>query len=134
MADIIKELLDSSKTIAVVGISSDPGRPSYRVARYLQGCGYKIIPVNPTISEVLGEKAYSSLRDIPEKVDIVDVFRRSEDVPPIADDAIAIKAGALWMQEGIVNKPAAQKAEKAGLKVVMDHCIMMEHLRCKGGE
>ncbi len=131
MSDIIEQLLKDSKTIAVVGLSSDPGKPSYRVARYMQECGYKIVPVNPTITEALGEKAYPSLRDVPDKIDIVDVFRRSEDVPPIADAAIAIGAKALWMQEGIENKPAAQKAEKAGLKVVMDRCIMMERIRCK---
>ena len=129
--DEIEQLLKEAKTIAVVGLSSDPGRPSYRVARYMKECGYKIIPVNPTIIECLGEKAYANLRDIPEKVDIVDVFRRSEDMPPIADDAIAIKAGCLWMQAGIENQPAAKTAEKAGLKVVMDRCIMMEHIRCK---
>ena len=129
--DEIEQLLKEAKTIAVVGLSSDPGRPSHRVAHYMQECGYKIIPVNPTITECLGEKAYANLRDIPEKVDIVDVFRRSEDIPPIADDAIAIKAGCLWMQDGIENKPAAKAAEQAGMKVIMDRCIMMEHIRCK---
>jgi predicted CoA-binding protein len=114
--DEIEQLLKEAKTIAVVGLSTDPSRASHRVARYLKECGYKIIPVNPTISECLGEKAYGSLRDIPERVDIVDVFRRSEEVPPIADDAVAIKARCLWMQ-GIENKPAAKTAEKAGLKV-----------------
>ncbi len=131
MSDFIEQLFKESKTIAVVGLSSDPGKPSYRVARYMQGCGYKIIPVNPTITEALGEKAYPSLQAVPDKIDIVDVFRRSEDVPPIADAAIAVGAKALWMQEGIENKSAAQKAETAGLKVVMDRCIMMEHIRCK---
>jgi uncharacterized protein len=131
MGNVIEDLLKNSKTIAVVGLSSDPEKTSYRVARYMQECGYKIIPVNPTIKEVLGEKAFASLRDIPQEVDIVDVFRRSEDVPPIADDAVAIKAKALWMQSGIVNNTAAKKAEKAGLKVIMDHCIMREHIRCK---
>jgi uncharacterized protein len=131
MENMIGDLLKNAKTIAVVGLSPDSSRPSHRIARYLQECGYRVIPVNPTIKEVLGEKAYASLREIPEKVDIVDVFRRSEDVPPIADDAIAIKAAALWMQEGIVNKSAADKARAAGLKVVMDRCIMMEHLHTK---
>jgi uncharacterized protein len=131
MGNVIEDLLKSSKTIAVVGLSSDPEKTSYRVARYMQECGYKIIPVNPPIKEALGEKAFASLRDIPQEVDIVDVFRRSEDVPPIADDAVAIKAKALWMQSGIVNKTAAKKAEKAGLTVIMDHCIMREHIRCK---
>jgi uncharacterized protein len=131
MADMIENLLKEARTIAVVGLSADAGKASHRVARYLQECGYRIIPVNPTISSVLGEKAYPGLRDIPEKVDIVDVFRKAEDVPPLAEDAIAIGAKALWMQEGIVNNAAAKTAEKAGLKVVMDRCIMTEHLRCK---
>jgi predicted CoA-binding protein len=127
-----KELLKEAKTIAVVGLSANPDRPSYRVSRYLQQQGYKIIPVNPNIREVLGEKAYPRLKDIPDKVDIVDVFRRSEDIPPIADEAIAIKAKVLWMQEGIVNEAAAKKAEAAGLKVVMDHCIMVAHSQSFG--
>ena len=131
MPNVIQDILRECKTVAVVGLSSDQSRPSYRIARYLQGCGFKVIPINPSISEVLGEKAYASLRDVPEKIDIVDVFRRAEDVPPIADDAIAIGAKCLWMQEGIVNKEAAKKAEQAGLKVVMDRCIMMEHLHSK---
>ncbi len=129
MENVIKDLLEGAETIAVVGLSANPDRASYRVARYMQEHGYKIIPVNPTVTEVLGQKAYASLKDIPEKVDIVDVFRRSEDVPPIADEAIAIKAKGLWMQEGIVNEPAAKKAESAGLKVVMDRCIMVAHAR-----
>lgn len=127
----IEKLLKDAKTIAVVGLSSDSSKTSYHVARYMQECGYKIIPVNPTIKESLGEKAYPNLHDIPVKVDIVDVFRRSEDVGPVADEAIEIKAGALWMQQGIVNEKAAKKAEKAGLTVIMDRCIMMEHIRCK---
>jgi uncharacterized protein len=131
MADMIEGLLKEARTIAVVGLSADAGKASHRVARYMQECGYRIIPVNPTISSVLGEKAYASLRDIPEKVDIVDVFRKAEDVPPLAEDAVAIGARVLWMQEGIVNKDAAKTAQKAGLKVVMDRCIMTEHLRCK---
>jgi uncharacterized protein len=131
MADIIENLLKESKTIAVVGLSADTGKASHRVARYLQECGYRIIPVNPTLSSVLGEKAYPSLRDIPEKVDIVDIFRKAEDVPPLAQDSIDIGAKVLWMQEGIVNQAAAKMAEKAGLKVVMDRCLMTEHIRCK---
>ena len=127
----IEKLLKDAKTIAVVGLSSDSSKTSYHVARYMQECGYKIVPVNPNIKECLGEKAYPSLRDVPAKVDIVDVFRRSEDVGPVADDAIEINAGALWMQQGIVNETAAKKAENAGLTVVMDRCIMMEHIRCK---
>jgi predicted CoA-binding protein len=131
MPNKIADIFRACKTVAVVGLSADENRPSYRIARYLQGCGFRVIPVNPNIQEVLGEKAYPSLRDIPEKVDVVDVFRRSEDVPPIADDAIAIGAKCLWMQEGIVNRQAAKKAEQAGLQVVMDRCIMMEHLHSK---
>ncbi len=127
--DEIREILKSARTIAVVGLSSDPGRPSYNVTRYMQEKGYKIIPVNPTITEALEEKAYSRLQDIPIPVDIVNVFRRSEDVPPIADVAIAIKAKVLWMQQGIINQEAARKAESAGLKVIMDKCIMVEHRR-----
>jgi predicted CoA-binding protein len=129
MENEIKEILENAKTIAVVGLSANPDRTSYAVSRYLQDRGYKIIPVNPTITESLGEKAYPSLKDIPEKVDIVDVFRNSRDVPPVADDAIAINARVLWMQEGIVNEEAAKKAEAAGLKVIMDRCIMVEHSR-----
>jgi predicted CoA-binding protein len=125
----IRDILESSHTIAVVGLSDNPERTSNRVARYMQEHGYRIIPVNPTIKEALGEKAYASLRDIPEKVDIVNVFRRSSDVPPVANDSIDIKAKALWMQEGIVNELAAQKARSAGLQVVMDRCIMIEHGR-----
>ena len=124
----VKEILENARTIAVVGLSSNPDRPSNRVARYMQDQGYKIIPVNPTVKEVLGEKAYPRLKDIPEKVDIVDVFRRSEDIPSIADEAIAIKAEVLWMQEGIINEPAAERAEAAGLKVIMDRCIMIAHI------
>jgi len=131
MSTNIPQLFKECKTVAVVGLSTDESRPSFRIARYLQTCGYKVIPVNPNIKEVLGEKAYPSLKDIPQKVDIVDVFRRSEDVPPIADDAIAIGARCLWLQEGIVNKAAAKKAEQAGLSVVMDRCIMMEHMHTR---
>jgi uncharacterized protein len=128
MSSDVKELLENAKTIAVVGLSSNPDRPSYRVSSYLQEQGYKIIPVNPTVKEVLGEKAYPTLKDIPEKVDIVDVFRRAADVLPIADEAIAIKAKALWMQEGIINDDAAEKAKLAGLQVIMNRCIMVAHI------
>jgi predicted CoA-binding protein len=129
MTNEMKELLESARTIAVVGLSDKSERTSYRIARYMKEHGYKIIPVNPNIAEALGEKSYPSLRDIPEKVDIVNVFRNSPDVPPIADDAIAIQARELWLQEGIVNELAAKKAESSGLKVVMDRCIMVEHAR-----
>jgi len=125
----IVALLSSAKTIAVVGLSDNPDRSSFGIARFLQNKGYRIIPVNPVVESVLGEKSYASLTDIPEKVDIVDVFRRSEFVPEIAGQAIAIGAKALWMQLGIVNEEAAQKARDAGLTVVMDHCIGVEHRR-----
>jgi uncharacterized protein len=133
MSKKIKALLEKAHTIAVVGLSDKPERTSYQVSRYMQEQGYRIIPVNPNIKETLGEKAYPSLRDIPEKIDIVNVFRNSPDVPPIAEDAIAIRAEGLWLQEGIINESAAWKAESAGLKVVMDRCIMVEHARlCRG--
>jgi predicted CoA-binding protein len=132
MNDLEKELLKSARIIAVVGLSPSPDRPSHRVSSYMQAHGYKIIPVNPAITEALGEKAYPTLKDIPEKVDIVNVFRRSEDIPPIVEEAIAIKAGALWMQEGIINEAAARKAEVAGLKVIMDRCIMVSHSNLYG--
>ena len=125
--DPITDLLRTSKTIAVVGLSSDPRRPSHEVAAYLQSAGYKIIPVNPNESEVLGEKSYARLEDIREPIDIVDVFRRPEEVPPIADSAIAIKAKALWLQQGITNAQAATKAHAAGLLVVEDACLLVEH-------
>ena len=126
-ADRITEVLQSAKTIAVVGLSSSPLRPSYGVAAYLQSHGYRIIPVNPTIKGALGEKAYPSLRDVPEKIDIVDIFRRPDNVPPIVDDAIAIQAPVIWMQEGVVHEEAAAKARAAGIFVVMDLCILKEH-------
>lgn len=127
----IAELLRTSKTIAVVGLSSNRFRPSYGVAEYMQEAGYRIIPVNPAESEVLGEKCYASLSDVPEKVDIVDVFRRPEFVPGIVDEAIAAGAKAVWMQEGVVHEEAAEKARKAGLFVVMDRCILKDHARLR---
>ena len=127
--DPIRDLLRSSKTIAVVGLSSNPRRPSHEVASYLQRVGYKIVPVNPNESEVLGEKSYARLEDIPFPVDIVDVFRRPEDVPPIAEAAVAIHAKALWLQQGITNAEAAAKAHAAGLLVVQDACLFVEHKR-----
>jgi uncharacterized protein len=127
--DPIADLLRSCKTIAVVGLSSDPRRPSHEVAAYLQSAGYKIIPVNPNESEVLGEKSYARLEDVGEPIDIVDVFRRPEQVPAIADSAIAIKAKALWLQQGITNQAAAEKAHAAGLLVVEDACLFVEHKR-----
>ncbi len=124
--DTIKKIL-ALKTIAVVGLSANPQRPSYRVAAYLQANGYKIIPVNPGQDEILGKKAYPKLKSIPVVVDVVDVFRQPEHVPPIADDAIAIGAKALWLQDGVVNPAAAEKAEAAGLLVVMDDCMLRRH-------
>jgi len=117
----------SMKTIAVVGLSDKEDRPSYRVASYLKGHGYRIVPVNPMITEWQGEKSYPNLEAIPFPIDIVDIFRKSEDVPPIVKGAIAIGAAAVWMQEGVVSEDAAREAEKAGLLVVMDRCLMKEH-------
>ena len=124
--DPIAEILKSSKTIAVVGLSNRKFRPSYGVAEYLKSAGYRIIPVNPNETEILGEKCYARLEDIPEKVDIVDVFRRSEFVPEIVDAAIRIGARAIWMQEGVEDEPSAARARSAGLFVVMDRCIVKE--------
>jgi predicted CoA-binding protein len=127
----LKEILTHYKTVAVVGISPKEDRPSYRVASYLKSKGYRILLVRPNGDTILGEKVYPNLLEIPEeiRVDIVDVFRKSEDVPPVVDDAVQRGAKVLWMQEGIINKEAATKAEKAGLKVVMDRCIKKEHQR-----
>lgn len=122
----IAKLLTSAKTIAVVGLSPKMYRASFGVAEYLQSLGYRIIPVNPNVSEVLGEKSYARLEDVPEKIDIVDVFRRSETVPEVVDAAIRIGARAVWMQEGVVNEAAAAKARGSGLFVMMDHCIAKE--------
>jgi predicted CoA-binding protein len=127
----IPELLRSARTIAVVGLSSNRSRASYAVSSYLQRSGYRIIPVNPEETEVLGEKAYARLEDVPEHIDIVDVFRRSEYVPEIVDSAIGVGAGAVWMQEGVSHEAAAEKARKAGLTVVMDRCILKEHTRIR---
>ena len=127
--DEIRELLESSETIAVVGLSSSRMRPSYGVAEYMQRAGYRIIPVNPNEEEVLGEPAVDRLEDIREKVDIVDVFRRPEFVPEIVDSAIAIGAKALWLQEGVIHEAAAKRARDAGLFVAMDLCIMKEHAK-----
>ena len=125
----ISELLRSSHVIAVVGLSSKKFRPSYGVAEYMQHEGYRIIPVNPHESEVLGEKSYARLEDIPDRIDIVDIFRRSEFVGPIVETAIRLGAKAVWMQEGVEHEEAAQKARDAGLFVVMDRCILKEHSR-----
>ena len=122
------ELMRSARRIAVVGISNDPTRPSYDIARYLIDAGYEVYFVNPTIEgEVLGRRCYASLRDLPERVDIVDIFRRPEHVLPVVEDAIEAGAGAIWMQLGIVNEAAARLADEAGLPVVMDRCTKVEH-------
>ncbi len=129
MSDI-KQLLSTAKTIAVVGLSNKPDRASYGVAEYMQRAGYRIIPVNPVLKEpVLGEQPVASLSDIKEPIDIVDIFRRAEDVPPVVEEAIAVGAKAIWMQLGIVNQEAAAAAEAAGLEVVMDKCIKVEHMQ-----
>ena len=125
--DSIGDLLQRSKPIAVVGLSDSPMRPSYGVSAYMQSRGYKIIPVNPTIDETLGETSYPALRNVPEKIDIVNIFRRPEYVEEIVDQAIELKVPAIWMQEGVINQKAAEKAEKAGIFVVMYLCILKEH-------
>jgi predicted CoA-binding protein len=125
----ISEILHSARTIAVVGLSGKRYRPSYGVAEYLKRAGYRIIPVNPMEKEVLGERAYPDLDSIPEPVDLVDVFRRSEHVPEIVEAAIRIGAKAVWMQEGVIHEAAAARAEAAGLAVVMDRCILKDHRR-----
>src|SRR5690242_14765113 len=127
--DDIGQLLQGARTIAVVGLSSSPLRASHGVAAYLQMKGYRIIPVNPTIPGVLGEKAYASLLDVPEKIDIVDIFRRAEYVPEIVEQAIQLHIPAIWMQEGVIHHEAAEKARRAGIFVVMDHCMLVEHRR-----
>jgi predicted CoA-binding protein len=126
-SDQIGELLKRTKTIAVVGLSDSPLRPSYGVSAYMQSQGYRIIPVNPAIKGSLGEKAVASLSDVSEKIDIVDVFRRSEFVPEIIDEAIRLKVPAIWLQEGVIHEEAAEKARQAGIFVVMDKCILKEH-------
>jgi predicted CoA-binding protein len=125
----IRDLLTRYRRIAVVGLSDKPDRPSHGVAAYLQRVGYEVTPVNPTIHEALGVAAVPSLREAPQPVEIVDVFRRPEDVPPVADDAIAAGAKVLWLQEGIVNEAAAAKARAAGMTVVQDRCMFKEHRR-----
>jgi uncharacterized protein len=125
--DEIGELLKRSKTIAVVGLSDSPLRPSYGVSAYMQSQGYRIIPVNPQIKGALGEKAVASLDEVQEKIDIVDVFRRSEFVPEVVEEAIRLKVPAIWLQEGVIHEEAAEKARQAGIFVVMDLCIVKEH-------
>lgn len=129
----IKEVLQKARTIAVVGLSSNRLRASYGVSQYMQSAGYRIIPVNPNEKEVLGEKAYTRLEDVPEKIDIVDVFRRPEFVSPVVDAAIRVAARAIWMQEGVSDEAAAERARAAGLFVIMDSCILKEHRRLLRG-
>lgn len=129
--EVISNILDEAKTIAVVGISSDPSRPSYSVSRYMQSNGYRIIPVNPNETSVLGEKAYASLEDVSEKIDLVDIFRRSDEAGHHVDEAIRIGARGIWLQEGVIDEAAARRALDAGLQVVMDRCILKEHLKRK---
>jgi hypothetical protein len=126
-SDPIAEILQRAKTIAVVGLSDNPLRPSHGVSAYLQAQGYRIIPVNPQIQEALGEKSYPSLLDVPEKIDIVDIFRRPEFVEEVVDQAIQLKVPAVWMQEEVIHEKAAEKARQAGIFVVMDRCILLEH-------
>ena len=125
--DPAEKILRSARTIAVIGLSANPRRPSHGVARYLQHAGYRIIPVNPNVAEVLGERAYATLSELPGPVDVVEVFRRSEFAGAIVDEAIAIKAAAVWLQDGVVDKAAAERARAAGLDVVMDDCMMRRH-------
>jgi uncharacterized protein len=124
-----KEILERYKTIAVVGLSSDTWRPSFGVTRYMKNAGYKIIPVNPNETQVLGERAYPTLDDVPEEFEIVDIFRRPEFVPEVVEAAIRRNAKVIWMQQGVVNEKAAARARAAGLEVVMDLCILQEHMR-----
>jgi len=127
-----EKILKDNKVIAVVGLSSNPDRPSNQVAAYLKGKGYKVIPVNPNEKEILSEVCYPSLSAIPGHVDVVDIFRKSEDCPPIAQEAVKIGAGVVWMQEGVVSEEAAKCARDAGLRVVMDKCIKKEHQKISG--
>jgi predicted CoA-binding protein len=129
----LRRILKDCRTLAVVGLSADWYRPSYFAAKYMQEHGYRVIPVNPKYREILGEKCYASLREIPEKVDLVDVFRKTQDVMPIAEEAIAIGARVLWQQLGVKNEAAADKARAAGLEAVMDRCVKIEHGRLFGG-
>jgi uncharacterized protein len=125
--DPVTRALQTARTIAVVGLSNSPFRPSHGVAAYMQSHGYRIIPVNPEVEVVLGEKSYGSLLEVPERVDIVNIFRRSELVPEVVDQALQIKAPTIWMQEGVLHEAAAAKARRAGILVVMDSCILKEH-------
>ena len=127
-----EEILNSSRVVAVVGLSSRPDRPSHRVASYLKEQGYQVVPVNPGEKEILGEVCYPDLSSIPVPVDVVDIFRRYEDVPPIVEEAIQVGAKTVWMQEGVVNEVAASRASGAGLRVVMNRCMRKEHMKLRG--
>jgi predicted CoA-binding protein len=129
MSDSIAEILERGKTLAVVGLSSKAARPSHGVAAYMQSHGYRIIPVNPNVESVLGEKAFASLDEVPEPVDVVVVFRRPEFVPEVVEAAIRKQAKVIWMQEGVIHEQAAERARAAGLTVVMDRCILKEHAK-----
>jgi uncharacterized protein len=126
----ITEILRNYRVVAVVGLSNNPNRPSYRVAQYLQEHGFRIVPVNPGCQEILGERCYAGLRDIPFPVEIVDIFRKVEAIPTIVDDAIAVGAKVVWMQQGLEEPNAARQAKQAGLRVVMDRCLKIEHSQC----
>ena len=127
--ETIQRILDECRTIAVVGLSSDPSRPSHGVSSYMRRSGYKVIPVNPNETAVFGEKSYPDLAAVPEKIDLVDVFRRSDEAGKAVDEAIAVGAKAVWLQEGVIDRDAAQRALDAGLLVVMDRCWLKEHIR-----
>ena len=127
--ETIQEILENCKTIAVVGLSSNSGRPSHGVASYMRRRGYKVIPVNPNETEVFGDKAYAKLADVPEKIDLVDIFRRSSEAGGAVDEAIALGATAVWLQEGVIDHAAAKRAQDAGMLVVMDRCWLKEHAR-----
>ena len=131
--DPVEELLTKSKVIAVVGLSPRPDRDSYDVARYLQEQGYRIIPVNPAVDEVLGEKSYPDLKSVPEPIDMVDIFRRSALVPPVVDEAVEVGVKYIWMQDGVIHEEAARRAEEAGILVIMNNCAMREHRHRYGG-
>ncbi len=131
--DEVERQLTEARTVAVVGMSPRPDRPSHYVAKYLMEQGYRVIPVNPAVDEVLGLRSYPNLGSIPEKVDLVDVFRRSSQTPPIVDEAIEIGAKFIWMQDGVSHEGAAEKARRRGVSVVMDNCMMREHMRRFGG-
>lgn len=131
-SDTIKKVLDECKTIAVVGLSSNPGRPSHGVASYMKRSGYTVVPVNPNETEVFGDKSYPSLADVPAQIDLVDIFRRSDEAGKAVDEAIAIGAKAVWLQEGVIDLAAAARAHDAGLLVVMDRCWLKDHLRFAG--